>query len=185
MAESKKSEGSKGKGRTAKGESTKGKGDAKTAGKVEGGTLDLAAEEKKLREAYPEQKIVRGSLRDAGAVPEFGNKRTVEIHCQRTNKVFRVATSDLHQVKYSKEAIKEIRLERRKEQRKAKRKPAKAVAGKSEGGKSEGGKTKPKSKPAARKSVKVATPQPSDTEEESGQQPDASTHEMTIPSTQD
>lgn len=121
--------------------------------------LDVAAEEKKLRDTYPDQKIVKGSLRDAGTIPEFGNKRTVEIHCQRTNVVFRVATSDLHQVKYSKDAIKEIRLERRKDQRKAQRKPDKAKP-KAASPNKVGDKTGDSKKPAAKKVTTPARAEP-------------------------
>jgi hypothetical protein len=94
--------------------------------------FDVHAEEKKLRERYPDQQIVKGSLKPAGEVAEFGNKRTVEIKCQRTHKPFRIATSDLHQVKFCKEAIAAIRLERRSEARKANAKPKKEKAPKAE-----------------------------------------------------
>ncbi len=77
--------------------------------------FDRAAEEAKLVKKYPKQTIVKGSLRDAGEVTEFGRKRTIEIVCQGDKKTKRrIATSDLHQVMYSEEHIKKLRLERRK-----------------------------------------------------------------------
>lgn len=80
--------------------------------------IDLASEEKHLAEKYPDQKIKKGSLAEAGKYPHFGNKRTIIILCQATHKERRVATSDLHQVKYSEDHMKTLRLERRKEMRK-------------------------------------------------------------------
>ena len=77
--------------------------------------FDRAAEEAKLVKKYTKQNIVKGSLRDAGEVAEFGQKRTIEIVCQGDKKTKRrIATSDLHQVMYSEEHIKKLRLERRK-----------------------------------------------------------------------
>jgi len=80
--------------------------------------LDLATEEKHLIEKYSDQKIKKGSLAEAGKYPHFGNKRTIVIHCQATGDERRVATSDLHQVKYSEDHMKQLRLDRRKEARK-------------------------------------------------------------------
>lgn len=90
-------------------------GTVKEAGKKK---LDKTAEEAVLAARYPDQKIVKGSLRDAGETDGFGNKRTVEIVCQGDGKTKRrIATSDLHQVKYCESWIKKVRLDRRKEQR--------------------------------------------------------------------
>jgi len=99
--------------------------------------FDREAEEAKLVKKYPKQKIVKGSLRDAGELPEFGQKRTIEIVCQGDGKTKRrIATSDLHQVMYSEDYIKTLRLERRKELRASKRKnkPAKATKTSAKGG---------------------------------------------------
>jgi hypothetical protein len=91
--------------------------------------LDLVAEEKNLVEKYSDQKIKKGSLAEAGKFPHFGNKRTIVIHCQSTGEERRIATSDLHQVKYSEKYMKQLRLERRKEMRKSENehKPRKAA----------------------------------------------------------
>lgn len=80
--------------------------------------VDLATEEKHLIEKYSDQKIKKGSLAEAGKYPHFGNKRTIVIHCQATSAERRVATSDLHQVKFSEDHMKQLRLDRRKEARK-------------------------------------------------------------------
>lgn len=92
--------------------------------------FDREAEEAILIKKYTEQRIVRGTLRDAGEVPQFGQKRSVEIICQGDGKTKRrIATSDLHQVKYSEDYIKKIRLKRRKELRadKSKDRPARVA----------------------------------------------------------
>lgn len=89
--------------------------------------FDREAEEALLMKKYPSQNIVRGSLRNSGEVAEFGNKRTIEIVCQgdkRTKR--RIATSDLHQVKYSREYLKTLRQDKAKVKGEAKTKKNKA-----------------------------------------------------------
>lgn len=112
----------------AKPDNKKAGGKTAKAPKAVGEAFDREAEEARLGKKYPKQKIVKGSLRDAGEVPEFGQKRTIEIVCQGDGKTKRrIATSDLHQVKYSAEYMKGLRLQRRKKARSAD-KPAKPKA---------------------------------------------------------
>lgn len=87
--------------------------------------FDPAAEEKRLREKYPNAKIVHGSVQDICTDkndPHY-NKRTVEIKCSHPgcHEVRRIATSDLHQVKFCEEHTKQYRLEKRRIERAAKR----------------------------------------------------------------
>jgi hypothetical protein len=122
--------------------------------KAEPKPVNLADEEKKLQDNYPERKIVKGSIKDAGTYKEFGNKRTVEIKCgtEGCKNVRRVATSDLHQVGHCEDCIKEIRLSRRKTTRpKSEKKKGnpKTPAKKS----TQKGKGKPTTKPPAKKTV--------------------------------
>lgn len=79
--------------------------------------VDLVAAEAELVAKYPDQKIKKGSLAESGAFPEFGQKRTIVIFCQGSGDERRIATSDLHQVKYSEDYIKQLRLQRRKDAR--------------------------------------------------------------------
>lgn len=85
---------------------------------------DLAAVEKALAEKYPNSKIIKGSIRDVGTVKEFGNKRTVEIHCANhgCKATRRVATSDLYQVNMCTSCVTATRNARH--QSKQKTKPA-------------------------------------------------------------
>lgn len=117
--------------------------------------FDRAVEEAKLVKRYPNQTIVKGSLRDAGEVAEFGQKRTVEIVCQGDKKTKRrIATSDLHQVMYSEEHIKKLRLERRKSLRATNKKEKVAKAPRANA-KKPAGKTAPATK--APKTAKTAS----------------------------
>lgn len=107
--------------------------------------FDAVAEEAKLREKYPNQNIVKGSLRDCEEDSDSPHymKRTVEIVCQDDKSHRRIATSDLHQVFLSEAGVRAKRLARRKEARaeaaaarpakpaKAKKAPAKKAAKKS------------------------------------------------------
>ena len=58
----------------------------------------LAAAEAELIQRYPDRKIKPGSLLPAGAVKEFGPKRTVVICCAECGAERRVATSDVFHV---------------------------------------------------------------------------------------
>src|SRR5437899_3114210 len=58
----------------------------------------LAAAEAELIQRYPDRKIKAGSLLPAGAVKEFGPKRTVVICCAECSAERRVATSDVFHV---------------------------------------------------------------------------------------
>ena len=104
--------------------------------------FDSGAEEAKLREKYPTQHIVKGSLHNCELDSESPHymKRTVEIVCQDDKSIRRIATSDLHQVFLSEAGVRARRLETRKAKRAAeaatrpakpakvvKEKPAKAV----------------------------------------------------------
>lgn len=101
---------------------------AKVAAKKQPKEFNREAEEAALIKKYPKQNIVKGSLKNAGEVPGFKQKRTIEIVCQGDNKTKRrIATSDLHQVKYSEEYIKRLRLDRRKKLRAAKPKATKVT----------------------------------------------------------
>jgi hypothetical protein len=86
--------------------------------------LDLATTEKALIEKYHERNIVKGSLKEAGTLKEFGNKRTIEIRCAGAGETGkgckvtrRIATSDLHQVSMCPDCIRQVRLDRRKDAR--------------------------------------------------------------------
>jgi hypothetical protein len=135
--------------------------------------VDLATEEKRLADKYPKRSIVKGSIRDAGTIEEFGNKRTVEIKCDGPGKdnkgckaTRRVATSDLHQVSKCTDCIHQVRLDRRKDARAkpTKPKPAKSVKSVKSGTVKEGtAKTKTKPvKEAVKEAVKEkkAPPKP-------------------------
>lgn len=111
--------------------------------------FDRDAEETALIKKYPKQKIKPGSLKDVGEVQGFGNKRTIVIFCQGTGKERRIATSDLHQVKYCEEYIKQLRLERRKELRASKSGGKKKAAPKASAKKASSGKRRTRKKPAA------------------------------------
>lgn len=90
--------------------------------------FDRKAEEAKLVAKYPKRQIVAGSLKDSGELEEFGQKRSIEIKCAATGKKFRIATSDLHQVEFHPDHMRELRLQRRKELRAAKKKGKKPTA---------------------------------------------------------
>ena len=127
------------------------------------GQVDLAAEERALIDKYPDRNIVKGSIRDAGTLKEFGNKRTVEIKCNGKGEngkgckvVRRVATSDLHQVSMCHDCIRQVRLDRRKDARATKRgKGGKAKAPKA---KAPTGKKGKKAGKAPKPIRKVTTP---------------------------
>ena len=93
--------------------------------------FDAHAEELKLIEKYPSQKIVKGSLHDCDLDSDSPHymKRTVEIVCQDDKSHRRIATSDLHQVFLSEAGVRAKRLARRKEARAAAAaaRPAKVV----------------------------------------------------------
>lgn len=106
---------------------------------------ELTAMEAELREKYSKkpynQTIVEGSIADIGAATSVNgrkvpqafrewNKRTVEIVCQweGCNETTRIATSDLHQVKFCPEHTAEHRKEQRRLRRQAKAAEAKAKA---------------------------------------------------------
>lgn len=122
--------------------------------------FDRKAEEAKLMAKYPDRKIVAGSLKDSGELAEFGQKRSIEIRCEETDKKFRIATSDLHQVRFHPDHMREVRLARRKELRAAAKKgkkPAKAAKVKAPATKS----AKPAKKAVrAPKAPAVTTPEP-------------------------
>lgn len=111
--------------------------------------FERKAEEAKLSAKYPDQKIVAGSLRDSGEIAEFGQKRSIEIRCQATDKKFRIATSDLHQVRYHPDHMRQVRLDRRKELRAKKKKVRKTTAPKSEATKATTQKTRATRKPSS------------------------------------
>jgi len=79
------------------------------------GKPDLGELETTLIKKYPEQKIIKGSLRDVGTIQGHGNKRTIEINCSnaKCTKKRRIATSDLHQTRYCPDCTKEVRQSRR------------------------------------------------------------------------
>lgn len=58
----------------------------------------LAQAEAELIQKYPARKIQPGSLKPAGAVPEFPGRRTVVIACEQCGAARRVCTSDLFHV---------------------------------------------------------------------------------------
>jgi hypothetical protein len=84
--------------------------------------VDLKTLEASLIKKYPKQEIIPGSLKDSGAMADFGNKRTIVIRCQGDdcNATRRIATSDLHQTRNCEKCIKEIRMEARRSSRKSK-----------------------------------------------------------------
>lgn len=84
--------------------------------------VDIKALEAELIKKYKNQKIVPGSLRDAGKVASFGNKRTIEIICQGDcgGTKRRIATSDLHQTTHCEPCMKANRANKRKKSGKAK-----------------------------------------------------------------
>lgn len=81
---------------------------------------ELAEIEAGLITKYPH--IVPGSLRNIETSGKYEGKRTIEIRCQYPgcNKVRRIATSDLAQVKFCEEHTLLQRAERRRERRKGK-----------------------------------------------------------------
>ncbi len=89
--------------------------------------MALARDEAALIAKYPSQRIKTGSLAPVGAFPEFGNKRTIVILCQATGAERRIATSDLHQVRFSKEHVESLKTAA-SAAAKVKREEAKAAA---------------------------------------------------------
>jgi hypothetical protein len=150
-----KGNGAKGNGAKTKAKGNGAKGDKPEKKPVEkpDKATELKAAETSLVEKYG-NRIVRGSLQEAGTSKEHGNKRTVMIKCeyQGCHETRRIATSDLHQVKYCPEHIKQVRLEKRKDLRakNAKPKVAKPKATKTKAtkvkAKGDGAKTKAKTK---------------------------------------
>jgi hypothetical protein len=91
---------------------------AKTSPKPDKAGADLQAAERELRKRYPRHNFIEGSLREAGAVPEFGQKRVITIQCSCGNKRD-VATSDIFHIEFCRgctaEHKKAVRKLRKKE----------------------------------------------------------------------
>ncbi len=75
---------------------------------------DLVAAEAELVRKYPDRKIVRGSLKAAGAVTGFGHKRTLIIRCENCDTERRVATSDVFHVRFCVACKKQARKAKKK-----------------------------------------------------------------------
>lgn len=69
----------------------------------------LVAAEAALIQKYPDRKIKPGSLQPAGAVPEFGHKRTLILECSDCGAERRLATSDLFHVSRCVDCAKQAR----------------------------------------------------------------------------